>query len=359
MHLLMLSSDVKIFDADSRVANRMALYGSIVDELLIVVAGVGAPKEIMLAPNVRAITSGGTNKFTSFLNTRRALRALTKERAYDIVSAQDPFFIGMLGYGIAKARHISLQVQLHTDCFSFGFLTESPRRVIEALLAIFILGRATCIRVVSERVAKSVRKITNVPVTVLPIHTEYDGGGKRVEVESPRNLKFLSVSRLTSEKRVHLIIDAIALTPEAELTIVGDGPLKKSLEFRVKRLGLGDRVHFVGWQDPAPYYKTADVFVQASRFEGYGVSLIEAGLSELAIITTDVGIVGEVLHDGKEALVVSGNSLAIASAMKRFIADKELRVLLATHALKSAKEHSMSMEEYLLCYQRALSRCSI
>lgn len=355
----MLSSDVKIFDAGSRVANRMALYGSIVEELLIVVAGVGVPQETMLAPNVRAITPGGTNKFTIFLRTRRALRALTKEKAYDIVSAQDPFFIGMLGYGIAKMRHIPLQVQLHTDCFSFGFLTESPRRAIEALLAIFILGRATCIRVVSGRVLKSVRKVTNVSVTVLPIHTEYEGGVKREEVGYPRNLKFLSVSRLTSEKRIHLIIDAIALTPDAELTIVGDGPLRKDLEFRVKHLGLGERVHFVGWQDPAAYYKTADVFVQASRFEGYGVSLIEAGLSELAIITTDVGIVGEVLEDKKEALVVSGTSLAIAGAMKRLIEDKEIRMRLGAQALESTRHHSMSMEEYLLCYQRALSRCSI
>ncbi len=355
----MLSSDVKIFDRDSRVANRMALYGSIVDELLIIVAGVGVSQDITLAPNVRAIAPGGTNKFSVFLHTRRALRVLTKEKTYDIVSAQDPFFIGMLGCGIAKARHIPLQVQLHTDCFSFGFLTESPRRVIEALLALFILGRATCIRVVSERVAQSVRKVTNVPVTVLPIHTEYIGGVKKEEEGYPRNLKFLSVSRLTSEKRIHLIIDAIAVTQNTELTIVGDGPLRKNLEFRVKCLGLGDRVHFVGWQDPATYYKTADVFVQASRFEGYGVSLIEAGLSGLAIITTDVGVVGEVFNNEKEALVVSGTSLAIASAMKCLIEDKQLRVLLATQALKSAKAHSMSTEEYLSCYQRALSRCSI
>jgi len=353
----MLSSDTKIFDTHSRVASRMVLYGSIVDELLIVVAGVGVPQEIILAPNVRAVTPGGVNRFSSFLNTRRILRSRTEEKNYDIVSAQDPFLIGMLGYGIAKARRIPLQVQLHTDCFSFGFLTESPRRIIEALLAVFILGRATCIRVVSDRVLKSVQKVTNVPVTVLPIHTEFEGVIKKEEAGLSQNLKFLSVSRLTSEKRIHLIIDAIALTPNAELTVVGDGPLRKGLELRVQRLGLGDRVHFVGWQDPAPYYKTADVFVQASRFEGYGVSLIEAGLSGLAIITTDVGVVGEVLNNEQEALVVSGTSLAIASAMKRLIEDRQLRVLLATQALKSAKEHSMSMEEYLLCYQKALSAC--
>ncbi len=354
----MLSSDLKIFDEHSSVAARMARYGGIVDEMVIVVVGAGAPEEKQVAPNVRAVAPGGTDKLAIFFSARRALHTLTRDAKYDLVSAQDPFFIGILGSGIAKLRKIPLQVQLHTDCFSLGFLMESPRRMLEALIATFILNRAQCIRVVSERIAKSVRKITRVPVIVLPIRTEATARERNDKTLSTGALKLLCVSRLTSEKRIHLIIDAIATVPQAELVIVGDGPLKKTLESRVQRLRLEERVHFAGWQNPETYYAEADAFVHASRYEGYGVVLMEAALAGLAIITTDVGIVGEVLQDEESALVIPGNSGAIASAIRRIVEDAPLRTRLGNHAQESASSHALSMEEYLLRYQRALRGCT-
>ncbi len=359
MRLLMLSSDAKIFEEGSRVGARMAQYGTIVGELTIVVIAGGERREKFLAPNVRVVQSGGKNKSNIFFNARRLLREIATSTSFDLVSVQDPFFIGMLGYGIAKARHIPLQVQLHTDCFSFGFLMESPRRIFEALIAIFILSRAQCIRVVSERIAKSVRKITKIPVTVLPIHTEYTPLMRNESERGSHTLKLVSVSRLTKEKRMHLIIDAVAITPGVELTIVGDGPLRKSLELRVQSLELKERVRFVGWQDPAEYYAGADVLVHASQYEGYGAVLVEAALSELAIITTDVGVVGEVLENEKSALVVAGNKRAIGYAINRLVTDSKLRIRLASRAKEAASQNVISFEEYLACYQSALSQCSI
>lgn len=358
MRLLMLSSDSKIFDPSSSVARRMVEYGTIVDDLEIVVIATGTTRSVTLASNVVACTTGGASKFAAFLHTRRMLRELIQKKSFDLVTAQDPFFIGLLGYSVAKKNRIPFQVQLHTDCFSLGFLLESPRRVIEVLVAIFILGRASCIRTVSERVAKSVARITSVPITVLPIFTAYTAL-PRGEGEQKKILKLVSVSRLTEEKRIHLMIDAVASVPDTELTIVGDGPLKKSLEFRVQGLGLEDRVRFVGWQDPAPYYRDADVFVHMSRYEGYGIALVEAARSRLAIITTDVGVVGEMLENEKSALVVAGTRHALKEAIVRLKIDEPLRQRLGEGASSAVQREEKTFEEYLSCYQSALSKCSL
>ncbi len=355
MRVLMLSQDLKIFD-DGPVAARMASYGAIFDELTIIVLGTGKRREKILALNVHAIAPGGNTKATGFFVGWRELFRCIAASAYDVVSAQDPFFLGVLGLIAAWRVRVPLQVQLHTDCFSKEFIRGHPRRVLESFLARFVFAHASCVRVVSTRIEKSVRQITRAPVSILPVFTSLRAPA-RTERASDGALHLVVVSRLTKEKRVHLIIEAMQSVPEAHLTIVGDGPLRGALEALAKRLNVGDRVVYAGWQDPASYYATADAFVQASRYEGYGMTLIEAAEAALPIVTTDVGIVGEVLRDGQEALVVSGTPASFAEAFRRLIAEPGLRERLGQSARAHAAEHSLSGEQYLAAYRAALMTC--
>ncbi len=359
MKILMLSQDMQIF-SETPVALRMRDFGGIFDETLIVVFGTGLRREHTLAPNVHAIAPGGENKVVAFFLGLRELLKQSAQKKFDVISSQDPFFLGVAALTVAKKRRLPLQVQLHADCFSSAFTSESLRRHFESLLARTVIRHASCVRVVSERIARSVEKITHAPVSILPIAVSNEVKKDMPNPPAFRNrFTFLAVSRLTKEKQIHLIINALVRVPEADLIVLGEGPLKKSLEFRVRSLGLGGRVQCMGQQDPAAFYAHADAFVQASLHEGYGRTLVEAALAGLPIITTDVGIVGEILRDGEEVLVVAADAESIAKAMQRVVSDAPFAHALGEHAKEAATSRMLSPELYLARYKEVMHTCPV
>lgn len=360
MRIAMLSQDVHILDEGSAVSTRIASYGALADEVDFIVFGVGARREVRLAPNVWACAPGGVNKIHALFLGYRELASLLVKKTYQLVSTQDPFFIGAVGFLLARKHTIPLQVQLHTDCFSRNFIGFSPRRLVEVTLALFIIRGASCVRVVSERIARHIRHLTHAPVAVLPIRVSSDIGMPNREARHQgTTLHLLAVSRLTPEKRVYLILDALARVHTVELTVVGDGPLKDMLEMRAKKLKIKNRVRFVGWQDPEAYYQKADAFVQMSTFEGYGMTLVEASLHALPIITTDVGIVGDLLRAGSEALVVPASVDALRRAIERLRADGAYATMLGNNAKKRVGGAQLSEAEYLARYKEVIHTCTI
>jgi glycosyltransferase involved in cell wall biosynthesis len=141
----------------------------------------------------------------------------------------------------------------------------------------------------------------------------YSGSGPQV----------VGVGRLNREKGFDLVLDAMVLVrrtlPTAELTIVGEGPLRAELEAQRHRLGLDGAVHFVGFQsNPFPFMKHANLLVISSRFEG-GSSLValEALALEKSVVATDCpGGMRETLRDFPiTRLVPSGDARALAAAI--------------------------------------------
>lgn len=358
MKVLMLSQDLKILDEGSAVARRIASYEVIAENLAFVLFGVGGRKEKMLASNLSVVAPGGVNKIDAFLRGTREVLKLLKKNHFDIVSAQDPFFLGTVGLCAARANRIPFQAQLHTDCFSFAYAFQSFRQCVETVLAFFVISGASCVRVVSSRIAHSIASFSSVSVTVLPIRVPTINM-ETFPVPSEFHSRFtvLSVARMTKEKQLHLLIDAVALLPEVDLILVGEGPLRKNLESRVQRLGLSERVRFSGWQNPHPYYAHANAYASVSRFEGYGMAVVEAALYGLPIVTTDTGVVGEMLRDGEEVLVVPPRADSVAAAVQKLQKNDSFRAALGAAARKKAEGASVSESEYLTRYRQALISC--
>ena len=109
-----------------------------------------------------------------------------------------------------------------------------------------------------------------------------------------------------------------------------------------------EKIEFVGWQnDLASFYKTANVFVQTSFFEGYGLSLIEAGLYGLPIITTPVGIAQELEH-GKDAFIYPvGNPELFAQGVVDLIENNYKRENLRTNMKHTLDIKLISRADYL------------
>jgi glycosyltransferase involved in cell wall biosynthesis len=110
---------------------------------------------------------------------------------------------------------------------------------------------------------------------------------------------------------------------DAHFAIVGDGERRAELEAMSRRLGLADRVHFLGWRrDMRPVYADLDVIVLSSLNEGSPVAVIEALAAARPVVATAVGGVGEVVDDGTSGILVQPRDAhAIARGVLRLLED--------------------------------------
>lgn len=359
MNVLMLSTDAKILDAKSAVAHRMREYGTIFQRLTILVLGVGERQALDLKPNVHVLFPGGASRRDAFKNALWEGMREGRNLPASIVSVQDPFFVGFVGWRIAKALRVPLQAQAHTDFLNPAYFFASLRKSIEVVLSLFVVSQASCVRVVSKRIARSMAFLHKRHVAILPIRVTPLSEKRECPHDFLEGPRILMVSRLESEKRIERAIQALPSIKDAHLYIVGDGSLRLSLEKTVRDLHAESRVHFLGWKkDVSQYYWHADIFLHLSRFEGYGIALVEAGLAGLPIITTDVGVVGDVFIKDSSALVISGSRQSIVSSLSHVLNDKKFAHALGDEAKKGASREVVDDKTYGERYKNALTLCT-
>jgi glycosyltransferase involved in cell wall biosynthesis len=152
------------------------------------------------------------------------------------------------------------------------------------------------------------------------------------------------VGRLVPIKDHATLFQAMALlqpsNPPAHLAVVGDGEERTWLEGLAGRLGLGQRIHFLGWRtDLETILKELDVVVCASKNEGTPVALIEAMAAGVPVLSTDVGGVADLVAHGETGwLVRPGDPPAMARAINALLGDPPLRARLAAAGRVSALE---------------------
>jgi glycosyltransferase involved in cell wall biosynthesis len=140
-----------------------------------------------------------------------------------------------------------------------------------------------------------------------------------------------TTGRLTAIKQHQLFIGMARLLaarhPDAVFLIAGDGEERDALTRLAREEGVADRVRFLGWwRDLPALYAATDVFVLTSRNEGTPVALIEAMAAAVPGVATDVGGVGDVVHDAAlGTLVPFGDVTALAGAVDRYLQSPDLR----------------------------------
>ena len=136
--------------------------------------------------------------------------------------------------------------------------------------------------------------------------------------------RLLNVARLSRQKGQDLLLEALAIArpdlPPVSLTLVGSGPEEDSLRRLSRELGLDDIVNFGGYtSDPARHFRSADCFVLPSRWEGFGVVLIEALQFGLPLLATDCDFgPADIITDPRIGeLVPPESTRALAEGLKR------------------------------------------
>jgi GalNAc-alpha-(1->4)-GalNAc-alpha-(1->3)-diNAcBac-PP-undecaprenol alpha-1,4-N-acetyl-D-galactosaminyltransferase len=149
----------------------------------------------------------------------------------------------------------------------------------------------------------------------------------------------IAMGRLVAEKGFDTLLIAFsriaAKHPDWSLSILGDGPLRSELEAQVLALGLSHRVHFAGEVcDPFLLLRQADLFVLASRFEGFPNALCEAMACGLPVVSFDCpsGPAHIIRHGVDGILVNPETSDALAEVMDRLMGNDQARAKLAARA---------------------------
>lgn len=376
MKILMISSDPQILILNTEARMRMEEYASLFQELHVVVLGRGGTQShqphyrgeaSIVGGNLFLYSAGGGMVFTRMLRGWMIGRALAARIRFDVVSAQGADETGLVGFFTARASRVPFQLQIHTDVMSPWYRRASWKERLRYYLAKFLIPRADCLRVVSQRIQRSLSS----KFIVLPIFTDiakYTSASADLETErrfKDHDFKMLAVGRfLDREKNFSMLIEVmrelIKRCPRALLVLVGDGPDRTSYQSLVTNYQLEQNVLLEPWRGDLPsFYKSFDLFLSPSNYEGWGRTVIEAMASGLPVVMTDTGLAGEVVEDAKNGRVVPvGDAGSFLGAVRDLYQNPEKRRAFAAAGRKTVMEmRPKTKEEYLELYKRSFLSC--
>ena len=154
-----------------------------------------------------------------------------------------------------------------------------------------------------------------------------------------------------------VMIDAMVLLsrelPNAYLVLVGDGPIRQQLEEQAVRLGLGERVLFLGYRDDVPQLlATFDAYANMAYAEGFGIAVVEAMQSSLPVVLANAGALPELIEDRVSGLLVPpGDSASLAKALAHLESDRVWTAQIGQAARRRALDE-FSIERYAQEFER-------
>lgn len=293
----------------SNTIKRMTLISKNINNLVIAVLTAENKKKgaITISDKI-TVYPMNSNGFVSIFRSYKECSDICKKYKIDIISSQDPFMSGIIGY-MLKVRHkIPLNIQIHGDLIDNPFwLKQSKTNYFWNILAKFILKRAETIRTVNEDSIKNLEKkgIVGNKFMNFPIFIETDiftsNNIKKLDFGDYEKV-ILFVGFLNPTKGIDTLLmaapEVLNKHPKTLFLIVGDGSEKNKLQKISDRLKISNNVIFTGsihHENLPPYYKTSDIFVLPSRAEAWGRVVMEALLLEKPVIVSDVCKISETL----------------------------------------------------------------
>lgn len=164
--------------------------------------------------------------------------------------------------------------------------------------------------------------------------------------------KILSIGRLHEQKGFDFAIEAAEKLKKQGVKftwfIIGSGELQCKLNDMIERKKLNAYVKLLGAKEnPYPYIKNCDIFVQTSRYEGKSVVLDETKILAKPILATAYPTVRDQLLDGEEGIIVDMNSSAIAEGISSFLENKTLQKHIQQYLASKEYGNQVEIDKYI------------
>lgn len=336
MKILMYNLDKDFFEYDLDSKRRMADYGRLAESLdIISITGDRGYQERILGGNVRAIATNSRNRFFYIFDALRLGSRLIRKNGIDLIVTQDATWVGLIGLILSKVHRTKLLVSVYgSNVFDAHWLGEKWYNIILRYTGWLVLSQATAVQVDGFETQKDLEKRFGQKVFWKPIVPQYLEDYRNI-AKDPKGeeLRILFIARLAEQKNIRLLAEVIkgvysqGLAKPVSFTIVGDGPLSGFLKEEVLKNGLSDRVRLVGrcrQEDLLGFYRSHDLLILTSLYEGFPRVFMEAAAIGLPIVTTRVSGVSNVIRDGESGYVIEqGDTASFVGKLSQLIGDRE------------------------------------
>ena len=394
--LLALGIDERVFEKDSLLRENALYYGRQFFSTHILCRSTKPRKAEKVGNVVFHSVFARAPLFFPFFAFFAGLRIIRANRGAWMVSSDNPFEIGVVSWMLARYARGKLFLQVHTDVLSPQFWQASWKEYTRFLCAKFVIPRADCIRVVSERIRRSLVESglrDAKRIEVLPIATDvkrFSGALPSAacnEFLKKYSFRMIAVGRLVDkEKNFSMLLgvmkEFVKISPAAFLAIVGYGPDRNTYDSLVRQNHLENNV-IIGSEEEmkafvcsggertvqspradddflSSFYKSFDACVISSNYEGWNRVAVEAMAAGIPVLMTDVGCAGDVLKDGENGMVVRVNDpSAFLNALIKIYRDPDLRRRLAGEGRKTVESlEFVTRDRYAFQYAEILSHCA-
>ncbi len=351
MEILAISLGRNILQEKSGEHVRMQTYASMLEALHVVVLTRKSHgfSSVIHEGNLHVYPTNSSSRLMMLVDAYKiGKKILKKVQGDSVVTAQDPFEIGMVSYLLTLHTRSRFHIQIHGDYFGASKWQQgSLIRKIRRIVARKLIKRACGVRVVSFRIKDSLVKEGFAPqkITILPIRPALE---VFLDTEHKENndgkFVFLMASRFAPEKNIGMAIRAFSTVAKEfkniHLKLIGRGEEEKRIRSLVNALGISEYVTVLPWTEHlADDMSSAHVFLLSSDHEAYALTLVEALAAGLPVVTTDVGCVGDVVQDQIHGIVVPvGDEVGYTNALRRMVIDTTFRLACKKACREKARE---------------------
>ena len=336
-------------------------------EPIVVTSGSGAYTEGLRAAGVQTIVLDSLSAPINPLRDLRALqeiRALLKKLQPDLVSTHSSK-AGILGRVAARTLGIPVIFTAHGWAFTPG--VPSREAAIYTCIERLAAPLASKIITVSEfdRQLALARGVASSPA-VVTIHNGMPDVASELRADPSRSpARLAMVARFEPQKDHATLFHALAglVNEPWQLDLIGDGALLPEAKELSRRLGLADRIQFLGQRmDVDELLAKAQVALLITNWEGFPRSILEAMRAGLPVVASAVGGIAESVRDSETGFTVPrGDVQALGARLKQLLADPALRTRLGRTGRQRYEQQfrlSHTVERTLAVYDEIVAAAS-